>query len=137
MDTRKVLLALFATLAASVMSVTHAQGKITPIDYGVEASTAMVVMPTSTSGSIVLRCANCALRSYPLTSATVLSIGNKAVSLQQFNAYLATLTGGRPMTIFITPDSSRVTRICVSGDFQAGQTAAPQGPAAVAPRRTR
>ncbi len=124
MDTKKTLLGLFAALAIGVLTVSHA--KDISVEYGVEADTSSVLLPASALGSVVLTCENCKERSYPLTSATVYQLGQAAVSYAQFAAYVHTATG--PLTIFIKPDSSAVTRIVMSGRLNT-QTNTPQAPA--------
>ncbi len=119
MDTKKTLLGLFAALAIGVLTVSHA--KDISVDYGLEADTSSVLLPASALGSVVFTCASCKSRSYTLTGSTLYQIGASAVTFAEFAAYARSQTL-RPLTVFIRPDGSAVTRIVMSGQFNAQPT---------------
>jgi hypothetical protein len=116
MDMRKHMLALFASLAIGVLAVAHATVPVVSVDYGIEGSTDTTLLPTSTSGSVVLTCADCGSRSYQVTDATTFFVGTAPVSLAQLLAFAKT-GGPHNLTVFIKPKAPVVTRIVIAGQL--------------------
>jgi hypothetical protein len=111
MITRNKVFALFASvlLCAAVVQA----GEITPVDFGIEANTAWVLMPSSTQGSIVLTCDDCNQQSFQLTNQTLYKVGNSPVSFAEF---IVSVRAGsaRNLMVFVATDNRTVTRMIVS-----------------------
>lgn len=88
---RTALPAAVAALAFASLAVGQDR-KATPArepSSAVELEAAEVVLPTSTTGSIVMKvCSKCALKSYPVTRATKYYLYADAVTLPEFTAAL-------------------------------------------------
>jgi hypothetical protein len=121
MTMRNSLLALLVTLcgAAQFAVVADANTGVVSVDLGIEASAETLLMPSSTAGSVVLTCDECASRSYRLSSQTTYFIGERAVGFAEFGAYLRT-AARHAAVVYVKPDGSEVTRLRVS-------TTAPKG----------
>jgi len=105
---------LFAALLISVASAAALGAtKIVSVELAIEASTDMTTLPATNTGPVVLSCASCKTRSYPVTPQTAYFLGAKTVTLAQLNAFVSA-NGTRFLTIFVTPDGSAVTRIAVA-----------------------
>jgi len=111
MAIRNTLCALLATAALLCAGAAHADRKIVSVDYGIEASTSTVLMPSSTAGSVVLTCDGCKARSFRLTNDTRYLIGTSSATFAQFSASLQGSV--RNVVVFVKPDLT-VTRIMVS-----------------------
>jgi hypothetical protein len=83
---RKNILVLLAALVMSSATAVQA-GPIVSREHGIETSTDSLLMPTSMLGSVTLTCATCVARSYRLSNDTVLQIGQRNVTLQEFTAF--------------------------------------------------
>ena len=109
----KTLSALLGGVLLATCALAHADlAKVISLEYGIESSTDIAILPTSSSSSITLTCASCASRTYPVTTDTKYFIGPTSVSLAELNAFAR----GRAVnfTFFITKDGSAVTRIVMS-----------------------
>ncbi|MEJ0036913.1 MAG: hypothetical protein WDO68_12650 [Gammaproteobacteria bacterium] len=112
MITRNQAFALFVSATLLCGAAAQAAGPITPVDFGIEASTDKVLMPSSSIGSVVLTCDTCNARSYRLTSGTLYKIGNSSASFAEFAANVRGAPA-RNLMVFVKPDKT-VTRMTVS-----------------------
>jgi hypothetical protein len=110
---RTVLPAAVAALAFASTTVGQDR-KVTPArepSSAVELEAGNVVLPTSTTGSIVMKvCAKCALKSYPVTGATKYYLYADAVTLPEFTAALV----GQPKAyvgVLYSPKTGQVMEI--------------------------
>lgn len=89
---RTALPAAIAAIAFASLAVGQARKATTPArqpSSAVELEAGEVVLPTSTTGSLVMKtCAKCALKSYPVTQATKYYLYADAVTLPEFTAAL-------------------------------------------------
>ena len=111
----KLLIVLAALSACAVSTAAPAATKVISLELGIEANTATTTLPATNTGTVVLSCATCKLRSYPVTPQTSYFIGAKSVTLAQLNTFVSTNTT-RFLTIFVKPDESAVTRIVVAAN---------------------
>jgi hypothetical protein len=111
MITRHKVFALFASVSLACAAVSQA-GEITPVDFGIEANTSGVLMPSSSQGSVVLTCDDCNQQSFHLTNDTLYKVGNSSVTFAEF---IASVKVGPPrnLMVFVKPDKT-VTRMSVS-----------------------
>ena len=110
------LLIVFAALTGyALTAAAPAATKVISTELGIEAITDFTTLPASTTGTVVLNCATCTARSYPVTPQTTYFIGAKSVTLAQLNAFVSS-SGTRYLTIFVKPDDSAVTRIVVAAN---------------------
>ena len=112
---RKLLIVFAALTGCALTAVGPAATKVISLELGIEASTDTTTLPATHAGSVVLTCATCKLRSYPVTAQTAYFIGAKSVTLAQLNTFVST-SGRRYLTIFVKPDESAVTRIVVAAN---------------------
>ena len=115
MNMRKLLIVLAALSGCAVSAAAPAATKVMSLELGIEASTDTTTLPATNTGPVVLSCATCQARSYPVTPQTTYFIGAKSVTLAQLNAFVSTNTT-RFLTIFVKPDESAVTRIVVAAN---------------------
>ena len=113
MDMRKKLLALLVTIAIGGVTGTYAATKVVSVELGIEASSDMLVLPSTNLGSVVLTCDSCAARSYQLTRQTTYFIGKEAVTLGAFGTFLRS-GGVHGVMLFVKPNQPVVTRIVAS-----------------------
>ena len=112
---RKLLIVAAALTSYAVAAAAPAAVKVISLELGLEASTDTVTLPATNSGPLVVSCATCKPRSYPLTPQTTYFIGSTSVTLAQLTSFVSTV-GRRYLTIFVNPDASAVTRIVVAAD---------------------
>lgn len=112
MITRNKVFALFVSVSLACAAVSQA-APITPGDFGVEANTSWVLMPSSSQGSVVLTCDDCKQQSFQLTNQTSYKVGNASVT---FTEFVASVKAGpaRNMMVFVATDNRTVTRMTVS-----------------------
>ena len=114
---RAAAVALLAT--AFTMPQVQAQEYPAPLralEDAIESSTDAVLLPTSQPGTLSFRnCAEpCALRSLEVTAQSTFFIGDTAVTLAEFNAYVRR-GGPKMLTVFRQPGRTSVTRLVVLG----------------------
>lgn len=110
---RNKVFASFASVALlCAVAAVRANGPITPVDYGIETSSTTVLMPSSTTGSVVLTCDSCNNMSFQLTGSTRYMIGTSAATFAEFATTLRG-TSARNVMVFVKPDKT-VTRMTVS-----------------------
>ncbi len=100
---------LFALLVSAALLCAHAASADSPVvqlDYGIETSSSVVLMPSSTAGSVVLTCDKCNARSYRLTGNTTYKVGNTQVSFAEFSASLHGTARG--VMLFVKSDQTVV-----------------------------
>src|SRR3569833_2986856 len=97
MITRNKVFALFVSVSLACAAVSQA-APITPGDFGIEANTSWVLMPSSTQGSIVLTCDDCGQQSFQLTNQTLYKVGNSTVTFAEFVASAKT---GLPRNLMV------------------------------------
>jgi hypothetical protein len=107
---RKNLLALLAAVALGAVTVAQAEVPVVSVDYGIETSTDVMLMPSSNLGSVVLRCDACVSKSFRLTGQTLYLVGTRPVTFAELGANLRA-GGARSVMLFVNPDGSEVTRI--------------------------
>ena len=112
---RKLLIVLAALTGCAATAVAPAATKIVSLELGIEAITDATTLPASNTGMVVLNCATCTARSYPVTPQTTYFIGGQSVTLAQLNTFVSA-NGRRYLTIFVKPDESAVTRIVVAAN---------------------
>ena len=112
---RKLLIVFAALTGCALTAVAPAATKVISLELGIEASTATTTLPATNTGTVVLTCATCKLRSYPVTPQTTYFIGANSVTLAQLNTFVST-SGTRFLTIFVKPDESAVTRIVAAAN---------------------
>ena len=110
MITRNKLFALFVSVSLACAAVSQA-ANLTP-EYGIEANTSWVLLPSSSSGSLVLTCDDCNQESFRLTNNTIYQVGNSSVSFAEFVAS-ARVGSARQLMVFVYPDRT-VHRMSVS-----------------------
>ena len=115
MNMRKLLIVFAALTGCALTAVAPAATKVISLELGIEATTDTTTLPATNTGTVVLSCATCAIRSYPVTTQTTYFIGANSVTLAQLNVFVST-SGRRYLTIFVKPDESAVTRIVVAAN---------------------
>ena len=115
MNMRKLLIVLAVLSGCALAAAAPAATKVISTELGIEATTDVTTLPASNTGTVVLNCATCKLRSYPVTPQTTYFIGAQSVTLAQLNAFVST-SGRRFLMIFVKPDDSAVTRIVVAAN---------------------
>jgi hypothetical protein len=115
MNMRKLLIVFAALTGCALTAIAPAATKVISLELGIEATTDVTTLPASTTGTVVLNCATCTARSYPVTLQTTYFIGAKSVTLAQLNTFVST-SGRRFLMIFVKPDDSAVTRIVVAAN---------------------
>ena len=112
---RKLLIVLAVLSGCALAAAAPAAVKVISTELGIEATTDVTTLPASNTGTVVLNCATCKLRLYPVTPQTTYFIGAQSVTLAQLNAFVST-SGRRFLMIFVKPDDSAVTRIVVAAN---------------------
>ena len=112
---RKLLIVFAALVGCAATAAAPAVTKVISLELGIEASTATTTLPATNTGTVVLSCATCKVRSYPVTPQTTYFIGTSSVTLAQLNAFVST-SSRRFLTIFVKPVESAVTRIVVAAN---------------------
>jgi hypothetical protein len=115
MNMRKLLIVLAALTGYAVTAAASAAVKVISLELGLEASTDTITLPATDTGPVMVSCATCQARSYPVTPQTTYFIGAKSVTLTQLNRFVST-SSRRYVTIFVKPNESAVTRIVVAAD---------------------
>jgi len=110
MNMRKLLIVFAALTGCALTAAAPATTPVVSTELGIEASTATATLPATNTGTVVLTCATCKPRSYPVMPQTTYFIGAKSVTLVQLNAFVSA-SSTRFLTIFVKPDESAVTRI--------------------------
>jgi hypothetical protein len=110
---RTALPAAVVALALASLAVAQDRSKAPAREpsSAVELDAGDVVLPTSTTGSIVMKvCAKCALKSYPVTAATKYYLYADAVTLPEFTAALV----GQPKAyvgVLYSPKTGQVMEV--------------------------
>jgi len=115
MNMRKLLIVFAALTGCALAAAAPAATKVISTELGIEATTDVTTLPASNTGTVVLNCATCKLRSYAVTPQTTYFIGAQSVTLAQLNAFVSA-SGRRFLMIFVKPDDSAVTRIVVAAN---------------------
>jgi len=115
MNMRRLLIVFAALTGYALAAAVPAATKVISTELGIEAITDITTLPANSTGSVVLNCATCTARSYPVTAQTTYFIGAKSVTLAQLNSFVSS-SGRRYLTIFVKPDESAVTRIVVAAN---------------------
>jgi hypothetical protein len=115
MNMRKLLIVFAALTGCALTTAALATTKVMSLELGIEASTDTTTLPASNTGTVVLTCATCQARSYPVTPQTTYFIGANSVTLAKLNTFVST-NSTRFLMIFVKPDESAVTRIVVAAN---------------------
>jgi hypothetical protein len=112
MTIRNHLLGLLAAAAIVASVGARAESSVVQLEHGIETSSSALLMPSTTSGALTHTCASCNSKSYQLTDRTKFLIGDRAVTLQEFTAFIQGTQYNA--VIFLGVGDRAVTRIRVS-----------------------
>jgi hypothetical protein len=115
MNVRKVLIVAAALTCYAVAAAAPAAIKVISLELGLEASTDTITLPATNSGPLLVSCATCTPRSYPVTPQTTYFIGAKSVTLAELNTFVSRHSR-RFLMIYVKPDASAITRIVVAAN---------------------
>ena len=117
MTLRTLLLSLLLSLGPAA---NNAEAELIPVEESYELSAELVILPSTTSGSLLLRaCLQCEVVSMQVDNETQFILGRQPVTLQQFRRF-GVMEG--LIMVFFEHDSERVTRVRLpKGAIQTGQ----------------
>jgi len=118
MAIKRAVALLSLAIVLTGASRAHSENQLMPRENSVEASTDSVVLPSTPSGSIVIRtCMSCIPSGYQVNSQTQYLIGKDAVGFQEFIAF-AHSGGPYTMTVFFDRTAPVIIRLKLNAQYR-------------------